>query len=56
LGRLLVQAMRWSADAGRIREEVADLLANHPLFPLRFSFDELDYGEHVGRLLTELLR
>ena len=56
LGRLLAQAVRWSADAGRIREEVADLLANHPLFPLRFSFDELDYGEHVGRLLTELLR
>lgn len=56
LGRLLAQALRWSADAGRIREEVADLLANHPLFPLRFSFDELDDGEHVGRLLTELLR
>ena len=56
LGRLLVQAMRWTADAARIRQEVADLLADHPLFPLRFSFDELDHSEHVGRLLTEALR
>jgi glycine hydroxymethyltransferase len=56
LGRLLVQATRWTADAARIRQEVADLLAEHPLFPLRFSFDELDHSEHVGRLLTEALR
>jgi glycine hydroxymethyltransferase len=56
LGRLLAQAVRWTADAGRIRQEVADLLADYPLFPLRFSFDELDYGEHVGRLLHEVLR
>jgi glycine hydroxymethyltransferase len=56
LGRLLARAVRWTADAGRIRQEVADLLADHPLFPLRFSFDEPDYGEHVGRLLTEVLR
>lgn len=56
LGRLLAQAMRWTADAGRIRQEVGDLLADHPLFPLRFSFDELDYSEHVGRLLSEVLR
>ena len=56
LGRLLAQAVRWTADTGRIRQAVADLLADHPLFPLRFSFDELDHSEHVGRLLTEVLR
>ena len=56
LGRLLAQAVRWTADPGRIRQEVADLLAGHPLFPLCFSFDELDYSQHVGRLLHEVLR
>ena len=56
LGRLLAQALRWTSDAGRIRQEVGDLLADHPLFPLRFSFDELEHSEHVGRLLTEVLR
>ncbi len=56
LGRLLVQAMRWTADSGRIRAEVAALLANHPLFPLQFSFDELGEGQHVGRLLSEFVR
>jgi glycine hydroxymethyltransferase len=56
LGGLLAQATRWTADASRIRQEVAGLLADHPLFPLRFSFDELDSSEHVGRLLTEVLR
>jgi glycine hydroxymethyltransferase len=56
LGRLLAQAVRWTADARRIRQEVADLLANHPLFPLRFSFDELDESQHVARLLNEVLR
>jgi glycine hydroxymethyltransferase len=56
LGRLLAQAMRWTADAGRIRQEVADLLADHPLFPLRFSFDELNHSEHAGRLLSEVLQ
>jgi glycine hydroxymethyltransferase len=56
LGRLLAQALRWNADPRRIRQEVADLLANHPLFPLRFSFDEPAYGQHVERLLTEVLR
>ena len=56
LGRLLARGVRWTADAGRIRQEVADLLSNHPLFPLRFSFDELDGSQHVARLLSELLR
>jgi len=56
LGRLLAQAVRWTGDAGRIRQEVADLLADHPLFPLRFSFDEVEHSEHVGRLLAEVLR
>jgi glycine hydroxymethyltransferase len=56
LGRLVARAVRWTADPQRIRQEVADLLADHPLFPLRFSFDELDYSQHVGRLLTEVLR
>ncbi len=54
LGRLLVRAMRWTADAPRIRSEVADLLASHPLFPLRFSFDEPAHRQHVARLLDEL--
>ena len=53
LGHLLAQAVRWTADARRLRDEVAHLLSNYPLFPLRFSFDELGYSEHVGRLLTE---
>jgi len=56
LGRLLARALRWTADAHRIRREVADLLANYPLFPLRFSFDEPAYGQHAERLLTEVLR
>ena len=56
LGRLLARALRWTADARSIRYEVADLLANHPLFPLRFSFDQPAYGQHVERLLTEVLR
>lgn len=56
LGRLLARAVRWTVDARRIRHEVANLLANHPLFPLRFSFDELDERQHVGRLLNEVLR
>ena len=40
LGRLLARALKWNADQGRIRQEVAELLANYPLFPLRFSFDQ----------------
>ena len=56
LGRLLAQAVRWTADPRHIRQQVADLLADHPLFPLHFSFDELDYSEHVERLLTEVWR
>jgi glycine hydroxymethyltransferase len=56
LGRLLAQALRWSADPALIRQEVADLLADHPLFPLHFSFDQPAYGQHVERLLTEVLR
>jgi len=56
LGRLLAQALRWNTDPHVIREQVADLLADHPLFPLRFSFDEPGYGQHVERLLTEVLR
>ena len=56
LGRLLARALRWTADPGQIRQEVADLLANYPLFPLRFSFDQPAYGQHVERLLSEVLR
>jgi glycine hydroxymethyltransferase len=56
LGRLVAQATRWTADASRIRQEVAELLVNYPLFPLPFSFDQLDHSEHVGRLLHEVLR
>jgi glycine hydroxymethyltransferase len=56
LGRLMARALRWTADPARIRQEVADLLSNHPLFPLRFSFDQPAYGQHVERLLTEVLR
>ena len=56
LGRLLAQAVRWNADPRNIRQQVADLLADHPLFPLHFSFDELDYSEPVERLLTEVWR
>jgi glycine hydroxymethyltransferase len=56
LGGLLAQALRWTADPGRIRQEVADLLADYPLFPLHFSFDQPAYGQHVERLLAEVLR
>ncbi len=55
LGRLLARALRWTADPGRIRQEVGDLLADHPLFPLHFSFDHPAYGQHVERLLAEVL-
>ena len=56
LGRLLARAMSWTADIGQIRHEVAELLANHPLFPLRFSFDEPAYSPYVERMLSEVLR
>lgn len=56
LGRLLGEATRWTADAQRLRDEVADLLADYPLYPLRFSFDEVDETQHVGRLLAEVWR
>ena len=56
LGRLLAQALRWSTDPSRIRQEVADLLADYPLFPLQFSFDQPAYGPQVERLLSEVLR
>lgn len=56
LGRLLARALRWTADARCIREEVADLLADYPLFPLRFSFDQPVYAQNVERLLNEVLR
>jgi glycine hydroxymethyltransferase len=56
LGRLLAQALRWNTDPSRIRQEVADLLADYPLFPLQFSFDQPAYGPQVERLLSEVLR
>ena len=56
LGRLLARALRWTGDPGRIRQDVAELLANHPLFPLRFSFDQPAYAQHAERLLSEVLR
>ena len=56
LGRLLARALRWSEEASDIRQEVANLLANHPLFPLRFSFDGLHNHEYAERLLDEVLR
>ena len=56
LGRLLARALRWTADAGQIRHEVAELLADYPLYPLRFSFDEPAYSQHVERMLSEVLR
>jgi glycine hydroxymethyltransferase len=56
LGRLLARALRWTADVGQIRHEVAELLADHPLFPLRFSFDEPAYSQNVERMLSEVLR
>lgn len=56
LGRLLARALRWSEEASDIRQEVANLLANHPLFPLRFSFDGLHNEEYAERLLDEVLR
>lgn len=56
LGQLLARALRWTADVRRIREDVAELLVDFPLFPLRFSFDQPAYGQHMDRLLGELLR
>ncbi|HTU31234.1 MAG TPA: hypothetical protein VMF07_17720 [Solirubrobacteraceae bacterium] len=54
LGELLARAMLWTADPRAIRARVATLLARHPLFPLRFSFDEPAHRPHVARLLDEL--
>jgi glycine hydroxymethyltransferase len=54
LGNLLVRAMRWTADPRVIRRQVAELLARHPLFPLRFSFDDPAYRRHVARILHQL--
>jgi glycine hydroxymethyltransferase len=55
LGDLLARALRWTADPGRIRQEVVDLLADHPLFPLHFSFDQPAYSQQAERLLIEVL-
>ena len=56
LGCLLAEAVRGHADAQDIRHAVAELLAHHPLFPLRFSFDELGDSREARRLLAEVLR
>jgi glycine hydroxymethyltransferase len=56
LGRLLARAVRGHDDAHGIRYEVAELLADFPLFPLHFSFDEFGDSDGVRRLLTEMLR
>jgi glycine hydroxymethyltransferase len=56
LGCLLAQAVRGDRDPRDIRHAVAELLTHHPLFPLRFSFDELGDSEEVRRLLTEVLQ
>ena len=56
LGRLLAEAVGGGADAVEIRHAVAELLADHPLFPLHFSFDELGDSPEAQRLLTEVLR
>ena len=56
LGRLVARALRWTADVRQIRHEVAGLLADYPLYPLRFSFDEPAYSQHVQRMLSEVLR
>jgi glycine hydroxymethyltransferase len=55
LGHLLAEAVG-AGDARRIRSAVAELLAEHPLFPLRFSFDELSDSREARRLLAEVLR
>ena len=56
LGGLLAQAVGEGTDARDIRSAVGELLADHPLFPLRFSFDELNDSQEVRRLLAEVLR
>jgi glycine hydroxymethyltransferase len=56
LGCLLAEAVSGGTDARHIRSAVAELLAEHPLFPLRFSFDELNGSREVRRLLAEVLR
>ena len=55
LGRLLARSLRWTADPRAIRHEVAELLADHPLFPLHFSFDQAAFSQHMERLLAEVL-
>jgi glycine hydroxymethyltransferase len=54
LGDLLARAIRRTADPPVIRRRVAAVLARHPLFPLRFSFDQPRHRRHVARLLDEL--
>jgi glycine hydroxymethyltransferase len=56
LGCLLAEAVSGGTEPRDIRSAVADLLARHRLFPLRFSFDELSDSQEVERLLAEVLR
>lgn len=55
LARLLARALSPNFDTKAVRGEVARLLADHPLFPLHYSFDG-PYDDEALRLLTEMLR
>jgi glycine hydroxymethyltransferase len=56
VARLLARVVLKGEDPRRVRPEVEALAREHPVFPLRFSFDGL-VGQPAGReLLEEVLR
>lgn len=56
VARLLAKVLLKQEDPNRVRHEVEALLAEFPLFPLRYSFDDLIGESSVGALLAEVLR
>jgi glycine hydroxymethyltransferase len=56
IARLLAKVLLKREEPAQVRNEVEALLSDFPLFPLRYSFDEL-VGQDVGeRLLREALK
>jgi glycine hydroxymethyltransferase len=56
VARLLAKVLLKQADPNLVRQEVEALLAEFPLFPLRYSFDNLIGERPVSALLAEVLR
>lgn len=56
VARLLAKVLLKGADPHLVRHEVESLLAEFPLFPLHYSFDNMMGEKPVSALLAEVLR